>query len=58
MTALMPNYSFRENGHNGKNLASRNGDATISGLLGGIIVLLFCLLLGFILKKRRVNRGE
>jgi cobalt/nickel transport system permease protein len=55
-TALLPDYNFRKN--DGKDLAGPNTGTSVAGLVGGIIVLLFGLLTGIILKKLGKHRGQ
>jgi cobalt/nickel transport system permease protein len=56
-TALLPDYNFRKNDKN-EDLAGPNTGTTVAGLVGGIIVLLFGLLIGTILKKLGKHRGQ
>ena len=55
-TALLPDYNFRKNDE--KDFAGSNTGTTVAGLVGGIIVLLFGLLIGIILKKLGKHRGQ
>lgn len=52
-TALLPDYNFRPKNQSEAGLAGSKAGTTVAGLVGGIIVLLFSLLLGTTLKKIR-----
>ncbi|MBF0169413.1 MAG: energy-coupling factor ABC transporter permease [Alphaproteobacteria bacterium] len=55
-TAFLPDYSFAETADENQGLALSEAGTSLSGLVGGLIVLLISLLAGYLFRRRPVSR--